>query len=57
MPPASQTTHIRLPITPELFLTEFLRTDEAALIEHLADQEISDRTTAIAFPFRLHLNQ
>jgi RimJ/RimL family protein N-acetyltransferase len=51
MQPACQTTHIRLPVTPELSLTEFLRTDEAAVIEHLADREISDRTTGIAFPY------
>lgn len=51
MKPASQTTHIRLPINPELSLTEFLPTDEAAVIEHLADREISDRTTDVAFPY------
>ena len=48
---ASQTTHIRLQVTPKLSLTEFLRTDEAAVIEHLADKEISDRTTSIPHPY------
>jgi RimJ/RimL family protein N-acetyltransferase len=51
MQPPSQTTHIRLPITPELSLTEFLPTDQQAVIKHLADREISDRTTDIAFPY------
>ena len=51
MQPASQTTHIRLQVTPELSLTEFLPSDEAAVIEHLADKEISDRTTSIPHPY------
>ncbi len=51
MQPSSQPTHIRLPITPELALTEFLRTDESAVIEHLAEKEISQTTTNIAFPY------
>lgn len=51
MPPARLTTHIRLPVNQEFSLAESLRSDEAAVIEHLADREISDRTTGIAFPY------
>ena len=47
----SQTTHIRLRVTPELSLTEFLPSDEAALIEHLAEKEISQSTTSIPHPY------
>ena len=51
MPPASQTTHVRLPINAELSLTEFLPSDESVVVEHLLAREISDRTTNIAFPY------
>ena len=43
--------HIRLQVTPELSLTELLPSDMEAVIQHLADREISDRTTGIAFPY------
>ena len=51
MRPASQTTYLRLPITPDLSLTEIIPPDEAVVIKHLANKEISDRTTGIAFPY------
>jgi len=49
--PASHTTHIRLPITPELSLTEFLPSDESVVVEFLAEREISDRTASIPHPY------
>jgi RimJ/RimL family protein N-acetyltransferase len=51
MQPSSQTTYLRLPINSELSLTEFLPSDEAAVIQHLADREISQSTTGIPFPY------
>ena len=51
MPPTSQPTHIRLHVPSEISLTEIIPSDQAAVIQHLANREISDGTTGIAFPY------
>lgn len=42
---------MRLPVNPQISVTEFLPTDKDAIILHLADREICDHTIGIPFPY------
>lgn len=44
---------MRLIVTPQISVTEFLSTDRDAIIQHLADREICDRMIGIPFPYGL----